>query len=160
MKVMVLKNLTAHRGRNSLTSVIYSLALGFVIFLIIAYKIQIETLRLHELRFRAGYLQVQVEHNQPQLNPKLLEPIFKQQTIIDQTTNYIGDYIQEFSWIPRELSVIPHLKVVETKLSNYAFSVDDRVGSYGVLPSLFKSTHTELLEVAYQNPDSGLSILE
>lgn len=58
MKVMVLKNLVAHRGRNRLTSVIYSLALGFVIFLIIAYKIQIETLRLHELRFRAGYLQV------------------------------------------------------------------------------------------------------
>lgn len=37
VKVMVLKNLMAHRNRNRLTSIIYSLALGFVIFLIIAY---------------------------------------------------------------------------------------------------------------------------
>lgn len=39
IKMMVLKNLTAHRDRNKLTSLIYSLALGFVIYLIIAYKI-------------------------------------------------------------------------------------------------------------------------
>lgn len=58
VRVMVLKNLSAHRDRNKLTSLIYSLALGFTIFLVITYKIQIETLRLHELRFRAGYLQV------------------------------------------------------------------------------------------------------
>ena len=61
IKVMVLKNLMAHRGRNRLTSIIYSLALGFVIFLIITYKLEIDTLRLHELRFRTSYLQLQVE---------------------------------------------------------------------------------------------------
>jgi hypothetical protein len=61
IKIMVLKNLQAHRGRNKLTSIIYSLALGFVIFLIITYKLEIDTLKLHELRFRSSYLQLQVE---------------------------------------------------------------------------------------------------
>lgn len=56
LKQMVLKNLTAHRDRNKLTSLIYSLALGFIIFLVITYKTQIEALRLHELRLRTGYL--------------------------------------------------------------------------------------------------------
>ena len=46
----------AHRTRNRLTTIIYSLGLGFIIFLNIAYMVQLETLRLHELRFRAGYL--------------------------------------------------------------------------------------------------------
>lgn len=39
MKQMVLKNLTAHRMRNRLTSIIYSLALGFIIFLIVTHRL-------------------------------------------------------------------------------------------------------------------------
>ena len=36
MKALVRKNLIAHRGRNWLTSVIYSLTLGTIIFLLVA----------------------------------------------------------------------------------------------------------------------------
>ena len=39
MKMMVLKNLTAHKLRNRMTSIIYSLALGFIIFLIVCYNL-------------------------------------------------------------------------------------------------------------------------
>ena len=39
MKTMVLKNLTAHRMRNKMTSIIYSIALGFIIFLIVSYNL-------------------------------------------------------------------------------------------------------------------------
>lgn len=46
MKMMVLKNLTAHKMRNKMTSIIYSLALGFIIFLIVTYNMQIETTNL------------------------------------------------------------------------------------------------------------------
>ena len=36
MRVMVVKNLSAHRKRNQMTALIYSLALGFLIFLSIS----------------------------------------------------------------------------------------------------------------------------
>lgn len=39
MKQMVLKNLTAHKMRNKMTSIIYSIALGFIIFLIVSYNL-------------------------------------------------------------------------------------------------------------------------
>jgi hypothetical protein len=39
MKQMVTKNLTAHRMRNKMTSIIYSIALGFIIFLIVSYNL-------------------------------------------------------------------------------------------------------------------------
>jgi hypothetical protein len=39
MKTMVLKNLTAHKIRNKMTSIIYSIALGFIIFLIVSYNL-------------------------------------------------------------------------------------------------------------------------
>lgn len=39
MKHLILKNLTAHKMRNKMTSIIYSLALGFIIFLIVSYNL-------------------------------------------------------------------------------------------------------------------------
>ena len=39
MKQMVKKNLTAHKIRNKMTSIIYSIALGFIIFLIVSYNL-------------------------------------------------------------------------------------------------------------------------
>lgn len=40
MKLLIVKNLTAHRVSNQLTSIIYSLTLGCIIFVIIASKLQ------------------------------------------------------------------------------------------------------------------------
>jgi len=42
MKKLVLKNLSAHKLRNMMTSIIFSLSLGFIIFLIVAYNLQIK----------------------------------------------------------------------------------------------------------------------
>ena len=43
MKILILKNLTAHKMRNKMTSIIDSLALGFIIFLVVSYNLQLET---------------------------------------------------------------------------------------------------------------------
>ena len=41
MKLLVKKNLIAHRHRNKLTAIIYSLTLGSIIFLLVAATLQI-----------------------------------------------------------------------------------------------------------------------
>jgi FtsH-binding integral membrane protein len=56
MKMMVLKNLTSHKLRNKMTSIIYSLALGFIIFLIVTYNLQIETAYLTTLKNEGGFI--------------------------------------------------------------------------------------------------------
>jgi hypothetical protein len=53
---MVLKNLVANRDRNKMTAVIYSLGLGFIIFLNMAQSSQIQIMRLHTLKFHLSYL--------------------------------------------------------------------------------------------------------
>ena len=58
MKQMVTKNLTAHRLRNKMTSIIYSIALGFIIFLIVSYNLQIKSIALNELSGKGCYLQL------------------------------------------------------------------------------------------------------
>ena len=39
MRMLVLKNLTAHKLRNKMTSIIFSLAIGFIVFLIVSYNL-------------------------------------------------------------------------------------------------------------------------
>ena len=46
MKKLVLKNLTAHKLRNRLTSVIYALTTGFVILCIVSYNLEIRSVQL------------------------------------------------------------------------------------------------------------------
>lgn len=46
MRQMIMKNLTAHKLRNKMTSIIYSIALGFVIFLVVVYNLQIKVIQL------------------------------------------------------------------------------------------------------------------
>jgi hypothetical protein len=42
MKILILKNLIAHRLKNRMTAVIYSMALGTLIFIIVIANVQIK----------------------------------------------------------------------------------------------------------------------
>ena len=57
---MVLKNLSSHRRRNQMTALIYSLALGFLIFLSIASRMQISVSSNEQLMNKGSYFQVEV----------------------------------------------------------------------------------------------------
>ena len=41
IKILLSKNLTAHKARNKLTSIVYALTLGCVIFLMVAVQLQV-----------------------------------------------------------------------------------------------------------------------
>ena len=44
MKILLIKNLVAHKAKNKLTAIIYALTLGCVIFLLTSANLQIETI--------------------------------------------------------------------------------------------------------------------
>lgn len=76
MKLLVLKNLTAHKLRNMMTSIIFSLALGFIIFLIVAYNLQIKMSQLIALQRRGGYIVLQ-DRNDGVIRPSTFDPILQ-----------------------------------------------------------------------------------
>ena len=55
MKQMVSKNLQAHRARNKMTSIIYSIALGSIIFVIVSFNLQIKSTQQFKLADRGTY---------------------------------------------------------------------------------------------------------
>lgn len=56
MKKMVTSNLNSHRERNKMTSIIYSISLGFIIFLIVSANLSIKTIKMQSIQYEGAYL--------------------------------------------------------------------------------------------------------
>ena len=74
MRLLVLKNLTAHKMRNKFTSIIYSLALGFIIFLIVSYNLQLESSILLTIKSKGAKLQLEGSDSND-IYPAQIDPI-------------------------------------------------------------------------------------
>ena len=55
IKRVVLNNLMAHKMRNRLTAIVYSIALGFIIFLIVCYKLEIDQFKSKSINKNGSY---------------------------------------------------------------------------------------------------------
>ena len=77
MRDMITKNLAAHKMRNKMTSIIYSIALGFIIFLIVSYNLQIKVTQLTALQSEGAYLKLNTL-TQTLLIPEQLEPVMRE----------------------------------------------------------------------------------
>lgn len=86
MKQMVSKNLTAHRMRNKMTSIIYSIALGFIIFLIVSYNLQLKSAQLNTLSKKGTYLWLQTDSNKVMDLEKLDQVLIKNKDLIKAHT--------------------------------------------------------------------------
>ena len=92
IRAMVIKNLSAHRRRNQMTGLIYSLSLGFLIFLSISCRMQINVSSREQLKEKASYFLVKFNEEQS-LHVSTLEQIMgKNDHIIDK-----------FSWVSAPL---------------------------------------------------------
>ena len=129
MKIMVLKNLTAHKIRNRMTSIIYSLSLGFIIFLLVSYKLQLDSNRVGLEKLKGGALRLGTSDYFIQLDPKYIEPVIKK--------HY--DKIESFTWTSRRhLDVgLINMYITKAQISDCARLTSTKVDIYGVLPSVF-----------------------
>jgi hypothetical protein len=76
MRVMAVKNFAAHRNRNQMTALIYSLALGFIMFLSISARMQIEVNIVEKLMHQASYFNVRTTDKRT-FNIPLTEEVLK-----------------------------------------------------------------------------------
>mmetsp|Transcript_5162 Transcript_5162/g.7941 ORF Transcript_5162/g.7941 Transcript_5162/m.7941 type:complete len:177 (+) Transcript_5162:1910-2440(+) len=95
MRDMITKNLAAHKMRNKMTSIIYSLALGFIIFLIVSYNLQIKTTQLTALQKEGAYLKLNTM-TQTLLTPGQFDPVMRAN----------ADLVEGFSYITPDLKNI------------------------------------------------------
>jgi hypothetical protein len=46
MKILILKNLMAHRPRNKLTILVFAVSIGFIILCVVAYSLELSNIKL------------------------------------------------------------------------------------------------------------------
>lgn len=143
---MVLKNLTAHRMRNKMTSIIYSIALGFIIFLIVSYQLQLKSTALQKLAGTGVYLQYH-SGNQNSIKNEYFDPIFKRNT----------DIISQFSYIPPDAKNINEAQINKFSSTDKAKIEKISTNVYGVQPNIFEATLPDFIKPHYTT-GSALSL--
>lgn len=90
MKIMITKNLSAHRESNRLTSIIYSITLGCIIFVIVA-----SSLQMGLFSPTSNYGQISLTCGDPLGTMKVAD--------IDPVLAQYADYIQNFAYISSKM---------------------------------------------------------
>jgi len=92
---MVIKNLASHRKRNEMTALIYSLSLGFLIFLSISCRMQI-SFGSHEELKKKGCSFLVTANEYEELNIPVLEEVLKANAHIIDEFSWVSDSIQNY----------------------------------------------------------------
>jgi hypothetical protein len=94
--------LTAHKLRNRYTAIIYSLALGFIIFLIVSYTSQLKWSQLLTLKDAGSVLSV-TDKNGNAIKPYYFDPILYEHM----------DIIEDFAYITYDLKRVANKNIID-----------------------------------------------
>jgi hypothetical protein len=149
-RLLVLKNMIAHKQRNRSTILIYALSVGFLIMIIVAYNLEIQNSTAITQLEQGHYLYFRMT-NQGSLTPTLLE------TRLQAVDNLI-DVLAYETWGTKEgidvngydnLYASDHLKLIEME-SNM----------YGVTPFFQQTLMNKYIKMEKSNTTTDLSITE
>ena len=150
MKVLILKNLTAHKLRNRLTSIIYSITIGFVILCIVSYQLEVKSARLLTQKEKGADFQVDAGNEGGVIYPLDVEPILAE----------YEDKIAAFGFITHPIKNLTNPIIEEQILSDYSGIYEVGAGLYGVTPGLYDAAFEEFVGVTKQNKSTGLGLTE
>ena len=147
VRKLILKNLAAHRLRNRRTGIMYALSLAFVIFLIVAYEVQITSTSYSIRQQRGVYLEVTGNYIDQ----------LKYENFINTD---LSQYIESYSWVTDDLAAYKkNAGFQDIYLTHIGQIFQYNPQIYGVSPNIFTTTFNEFLDVS-QKSDSKLSVAE
>jgi hypothetical protein len=148
VKKMVIMNLEAHRMRNKMTSIIYSMSLGFIIFLIVSYKLQISATELRKLQRKGAYLSLTT------IDQTLITP-----DSLDAALRFNEDLIEAHGFITPAMSDLPQALIDSMYAGDYARLNVEEIEVFGIQPSVFNASLDDF-NVPYWTSKSKLSLGE
>lgn len=125
MRMLVLKNLDAHRSRNKMTSIIYSISLGFIIFMIVSYTLVLRSTQSETLQREGAFLQFSARHAN-MISPEFFDPIFQEHR----------DLIEDFGYITPRLTDLERANAIKVFAGDYSRIHKVEVEAYGVQHSV------------------------
>lgn len=147
---IVSKNLVAHRQRNRKTSIMFALSLGFIIFITVAYDVQIQSARYRALQQNGQVITMGGRNSYLFDNSAVtgLEAAFLKNDLIDSwawVTNRLGSRANEWS---------------STRITNLGHAYSLSVSIYGVTSNFYDVALPDFIDVAMGDQSTGMSLSE
>jgi len=147
---LITKNLTAHKLRNRQTSIMYSLSLGFVIFLMVALDQQLKTMTIQTQAEKGALFEITTSSEN--LNQTVLETFIR--------TN-LSETIESYAWITKDLVSFAKLNdYYDVILTNKGKLYSVTPSIKGVSPTIFKTTENDYLKINNQDENTELDLGE
>jgi len=152
MKLVITKNLIAHKIRNKRTGIIFAVVIGFLLFVVVAYTLELANAELTMLKQHGAYLDVSAKKG----NSITYDLVIEIEKVLDNNKNLIDGY----SWVPQKLSNSPKLKMRENYIMDYARLYRYVVNLIALPPNFFEITNKNFLQIGNQNKSSDLALAE
>jgi ABC-type antimicrobial peptide transport system permease subunit len=140
--VLILKNLVAHRLRNSYTSLVYALSLSFLILWVVSYSLQIQNVKLIETKI---FNEIEVR-KYGGVDVNAVEDVLKKYEERVKVFGYRTYYLTR--WKNTDAFATSHSRFRSQQIRPIAVS-----------PGLIDSFEQDYIQVKYEH-DSGLSLSE
>ena len=148
-RTIILKNLVAHKIRNRQTALMYSLSLGFIIFITTSLNQEINNVAYQIQAWRGSLLTV---WNSQGINQQMIE---------DHVNEHMSDLIESYAWMTDDLSGFlgrNGYRDVTVSHRGKLYEVDARI--IGVSPSIFDATLSQFIKTEKVDEESELPLGE
>ena len=135
MRMLVLKNLDSHRSRNKMTALIYSISLGFIIFLVVSSSLVLTSTQKASLQDSGAYLQFSANYEN-MISPTTFDRILKEN----------ADIIEDFGFITPKLSSILSANVAKVAALDYSRIHSIPVDVFGVQSSVSDASIDDFMQ--------------
>lgn len=142
IRTIILKNLVAHKLRNQKTSIMYSLSLGFIIFLSVSYNTQIDSLVFQKQQSYGTSVAV----SGGWVDPVLGEIYGLKDKDCYESVAFQSQAVQSHTWVTFPIRD-SFLKAVEAKIYNMGKTYSYIQNVYGVSPNYFRTTIENFIKV-------------
>jgi len=148
-RILVLKNLVAHKQRNKMTVAIYAMSIGFLIMIIVAYNLEISNSKIQKLMLSGSYMDLKVSNEY--ITPQLIEPSLKD----------VEKYIDSHAWETQDIA-----KWYDDLAVNSIFASDELTliqvpcHVFGVSPLYTKTLMSQYVVLDNSNGTSALDLTE
>ncbi len=151
MKILVLKNMIAHKFRNRRTGIIYSLSLGFLLFAVVAYTMELKNTQLTMLAKHGSYLDIQWKWD---------NIYYRDAISLEETLFSFHNEVEDFTWASESITSQPRLKIRDTWASDFGRQTTYVLRLQSVSPNYFEVANDYFLSVFASNETTGLPLGE
>eukprot|EP01060_Flectonema_neradi_P010229 TRINITY_DN17355_c0_g1_i1.p1 TRINITY_DN17355_c0_g1~~TRINITY_DN17355_c0_g1_i1.p1 ORF type:complete len:1106 (+),score=147.38 TRINITY_DN17355_c0_g1_i1:33-3320(+) len=148
VKVMLVKNLVAHRPRNRKTTLMYSMSLSFIIWMMVSVDLQIRSVSAGvSLKYGGDIIVEKGDIVLTWLEASRVERALEEKAHLVKDWGYVTESLEHYDGLEDEdLASLGRLKVFSTK-------------TIGVSPNLFADVvHKEFLKPSNENKNNGASL--